>query len=66
MFEQRGYRKADIDDAAFQMRSAYLQAGFAFALVDYTYEQKDNVLQVTFQVEEGPRVFIERINSRET
>ena len=40
MFEKRGYRKADIDDAAFQMRSAYLQAGYAFALVDYTYEKE--------------------------
>ncbi len=62
MFEQNGYRKADIDDAAFQMRSAYLQAGFAFALVDYAYEQKAGIIQVTFKVEEGPRVFIERIN----
>lgn len=61
IFEKRGYRKADIDDAAFQMRSAYLQAGFAFALVDYVYEQKAGIPQVTFQVEEGPRVFIERI-----
>ena len=34
MFEKRAYRKADIDDAAFQMRSAYVQAGYAFALVD--------------------------------
>ncbi len=62
MFEQRGYRKADIDDAAFQIRSGYLQAGFAFAFVDYTYEQKDTLIQVTFKVEEGPRVFIEKIN----
>ena len=62
IFEKKGYRKADIDDAAFQMRSAYLQAGFAFALVDYAYEQKAGIVQVTFKVEEGPRVFIERIN----
>ena len=62
MFEQRGMRKADIDDGAFQMRSAYLQAGFAFAFVDYVYEQKDERIEVTFEVEEGPRVFIEKIN----
>jgi outer membrane protein assembly complex protein YaeT len=62
MFEQRGYRKADIDDGAFQMRSAYLQAGFAFAFVDYVYEQKDELVQVTFKVEEGPQVIIEKIN----
>ena len=62
MFEQRGFRKADIDDGAFQMRSAYLQAGFAFAFVDYYYEKKANLVNVTFMVEEGPQVFIEKIN----
>jgi outer membrane protein insertion porin family len=61
MFAQRGYRKADIDDAAFQMRSAYIQAGFAFAFVDYTYEEKESSVRVTFKVEEGPRVEIEQI-----
>ena len=62
MFEQRGFRKADIDDAAFQMRAAYLQAGFAFAFVEYSYEQQANLLNVTFKVEEGPQVFIDRID----
>lgn len=62
MFKQRGYRKADIDDAAFQMRLAYLQAGFAFALVDYTYEQKGNVIRVQFNIEEGPQVFVQRVD----
>jgi outer membrane protein assembly complex protein YaeT len=61
MFEQRGYRKADIDDAAYQMRSAYLQAGFAFAFVDYTYEQEENYVRITFDIEEGPQVFIKEI-----
>jgi outer membrane protein assembly complex protein YaeT len=62
MFDQRGFRKADIDDAAFQMRSKYLQAGFAFAFVEYRYKQTDNFFQVTFEVEEGPQVFIEQID----
>jgi len=61
MFQQRGYRKADIDDAAYQMRSAYLQAGFAFAFVDYTYEQKEDYVRITFDIEEGPQVFIKEI-----
>ncbi|MBE9520803.1 MAG: outer membrane protein assembly factor BamA [Proteobacteria bacterium] len=61
MFEQRGFRKADIDDAAFQMRSAYLQAGFAFAFVDYNYAKKDDFVQISFVIKEGPRVFIEEI-----
>jgi len=62
MFEQRGFRKADIDDAAFQMRSAYLAQGFAFAFVDYSYEKKDNRVAVTFTVDEGPRVTVERLD----
>jgi outer membrane protein insertion porin family len=61
MFEQRGYRKADIDDAAFQMRSAYLQAGHAFALVDYTYEKKGDHIEVIFDIQEGPQVIVENI-----
>ena len=61
MFEQRAYRKADIDDAAFQMRSAYLQAGYAFALVDYTYEKKGDHIEVIFDIQEGPRVIVENI-----
>jgi outer membrane protein insertion porin family len=60
-FGEKGYRKADIDDAAYQMQAAYLQAGFAFASVDYTYEKKGDLVQVVFKVEEGPQVFIEHI-----
>jgi outer membrane protein assembly complex protein YaeT len=60
-FTRRGYRKADIDDAAFRMKSAYLREGFAFAAVDYTYEPKADLVLVTFRVEEGPRVFIEKV-----
>jgi outer membrane protein assembly complex protein YaeT len=62
VFKQRGYRKADIDDAAFQMRLTYLQAGFAFAFVDYAYVQKDNVIRVVFTIEEGPRVFVQQVH----
>jgi outer membrane protein assembly complex protein YaeT len=61
MFEQRGFRKADIDDAAFQMRSKYLQSGFAFVQVDYLYEKTEEYIQVTFDVQEGPQVFVENI-----
>ena len=60
-FEKRGYRKADIDDAAFQMRSAYLQAGYAFAEVDYDYEKKEDHIQVIFDIHEGPQVIVENI-----
>ncbi len=64
MFEQRGFRKADIDDAAFQMRSTYLQAGYAFAVVDYRYERTGEFVRITFVIEEGPRVFVGEINFR--
>ena len=60
-FEQRGYRKADIDDAAFQMRNAYLQAGFAFVAVDYTHADKGNIIQVDFNIQEGPRVTVSEL-----
>ena len=61
MFEQRKLRKADIDDAAYQMRSTYLQAGFTFAFVDYTFEKKEDFVRITFVIEEGPRVFIKEL-----
>jgi outer membrane protein insertion porin family len=61
LFAQRGYRKADIDDAAFQMRAAYLQAGYAFALVDYDYEKKGDRVQVIFDINEGPQVTVANI-----
>jgi len=62
MFEQRGFRKADIDDAAHRMHSTYLQTGFAFAFVDYRYERTGELVWITFIVEEGPRVFVREIN----
>jgi len=61
MFEKRGYRKADIDDAAFQMRATYRQSGFAFVQVDYSYETEGERIQVTFDIQEGPQVFVENI-----
>jgi outer membrane protein assembly complex protein YaeT len=60
-FALRGYRKADIDDAAFQMRTAYLQAGFAFVIVDYIYDEKENFKEVIFNIDEGPKVFVRKI-----
>lgn len=61
MFEKKGYRKADIDDAAFQMQSLYRQAGYAFVSVEYRYDRADNKISVTFRIEEGPRVLVKQI-----
>ncbi len=60
-FVQKGYRRADIDDAAFQMQQAYRQSGYAFAVVDYQIEEKEAGSQITFLISEGPRVIIDGI-----
>ena len=60
-FAQKGYRMADIDDAAFQMQQAYRKAGYAFAVVDYQIEEKEAGSQISFLISEGPRVIIRDI-----
>ncbi len=61
-FREQGYRKADIDDAAFRMRLAYLEAGFAFVSVDYTYERQTELVKAAIVVKEAPRVLVDDIN----
>jgi len=60
-FEREGHRPADIDDAAYQMQTAYRKAGYAFATVDYQIEKKQDITTVTFIVSEGPRVTVRDI-----
>ena len=57
-FERLGCRRADADDAAFQMELAGKKAGHAFAVVDYRYEVLPETIRVTFVVDEGPRVCV--------
>ena len=61
-FEEQGQRRSDVDDAAFQMELAYRQAGHAFAAVDYQIEQVAGELVVTFTINEGPRVILQKID----
>ena len=61
-FEEQGQRRSDVDDAAFQMELAYRKAGHAFAIVDYQIEQVAGELAVTFTVNEGPRVILQKID----
>ena len=61
-FEKQGQRRSDVDDAAFQMELAYRKAGHAFATVDYQIEQVAGELAVTFTVNEGPRVILQKID----
>jgi outer membrane protein assembly complex protein YaeT len=60
-FAQKGFRRADIDDAAHRMELAYRLAGFAFAVVDYRIEEEPQGIRATFAITEGPRVLLERV-----
>ena len=60
-FEREDQRPADIDDAAYQMQTAYRKAGYAFATVDYRIEKKQDVTTVSFLISEGPRVTVSNI-----
>jgi outer membrane protein assembly complex protein YaeT len=60
-FEQHGYRRSDIDDAAFQMEMAYRHEGYAFAKVDYRLQTDLDPIRVTFLIAEGHRISIDRI-----
>jgi outer membrane protein insertion porin family len=59
-FGRNDYRRADIDDAAYQMEIAYREAGYAFATVDYRIQHDPQRVQVVFAVREGPRVILAR------
>jgi len=61
-FKNQGQHRSDVDDAAFQMELAYRKAGHAFATVDYQIEPVAGELVVTFTVNEGPRVILQKID----
>ncbi len=60
-YERQGFRRADIDDAAYRMELAYRRAGYAFATVDYRIEERPSGPEATFLIAEGPRVVVEKI-----
>jgi outer membrane protein insertion porin family len=60
-FREMGFRRADIDDAAYRIELAYRERGYAFAEVDYLYETVENRAIATFLISEGPRVRIDAI-----
>ncbi|KAA3605810.1 MAG: outer membrane protein assembly factor BamA [Planctomycetota bacterium] len=59
--EKYGYRRAEVDDAAFMMESYYRDQGYPFARVRYRYRPQGDRLLVRFLVEEGPRTNLEKI-----
>jgi outer membrane protein assembly complex protein YaeT len=60
-YERLGFRRADIDDAAYRMELAYRRAGHAFATVDYRITESPSGPVATFLISEGPRVVVEKI-----
>jgi outer membrane protein assembly complex protein YaeT len=60
-FARMGFRRADIDDAAYRMELAYRRAGFAFATVDYRLSAPAGRPRASFIIVEGPRVRIDKL-----
>lgn len=58
---RHGLRRADADDAAFEMELAYRAAGYAFATVEYRIDVRPPKPVVTFSVVEGPQVHVDHI-----
>jgi len=51
---KNGYRRAEVDDMAFQMEMRAHALGYPFARVRWQSEVRDAVLHATFEVNEGP------------
>jgi len=61
-FEQTGFRRASIDDAAYTIESHYLGQGFPFASVGYELEHPEGGRPVVrFTVDEGPRCVVQDV-----
>jgi outer membrane protein insertion porin family len=60
---ERNVGKSAVDDAAYRIELTYRARGYAFAVVDYTFESKglsidNDARDVVFLVDEGPRVVL--------
>lgn len=60
-FGENACRRADIDDAAFQMETAYRAKGYAFAGIYYNIAPSPETTAVIFEVTEGPQVTVEAV-----
>lgn len=58
---KNGFRRAEVDDMAFQMEMHALAMGYPIARVRWKTEVKDGVLHATFLVSEGPYCEIKEI-----
>lgn len=60
--EKYGFRRAEVDDAAFVMETYYQSHGYPFARVRYRYEVDHDKLLATFLIQEGPYTYVESID----
>ena len=60
---RRGGRRADVDDAAYELQLLYLERGHAFARVGWRREEPAaGRVVVTFEVTEGPQVVLRTLS----
>ena len=58
-FEETGFRRASVDDAAYTIESYYREQGFPFTLVTYELQvPEEGQPKVLFTVTEGPRCLL--------
>ena len=61
-FDKSKFKKSAVDDGAFDLERAYLEAGFPAAKVSYRYEERDGKKPLaTFVIDEGPRADLSKI-----
>jgi outer membrane protein assembly complex protein YaeT len=60
-FKNEGQKRADADDAAYQMETLYRSLGYAFAEVNYDYDKDDRGVRVAYLVSEGPKVTLRKV-----
>ncbi|RMH01050.1 MAG: hypothetical protein D6702_12415 [Planctomycetota bacterium] len=62
--ERHGFRRAEVDDAAFVMESYYRALGFPDARVRWRTRVEGDKLIAVFRIEEGPRCALGRVRVR--
>jgi outer membrane protein insertion porin family len=55
---ERGHRKSDVDDVAFEIERHYRNEGYHFARADYDYSPSRSVIRI----QEGPRVLLQEVS----
>ncbi len=62
-FSKSKFEKSAVDDGAFDLERAYLDAGFPAAKVTYRYEERAGAKPLaTFVIDEGPRAALSKVD----